>query len=40
MAMGREGPPSCPGREDACLRVESINVNGLSALQRRELLEF
>ena len=39
MDMGGEGTPLCPGRENACLRVESINVNGLSTLKRRKLVE-
>ena len=40
MAMGRDGPHSCPGRERACMRVCSMNVNGLSSLgKRKELVE-
>ena len=30
ITMGREGPPLCPGRENARLRVGSVNVNGLN----------
>ena len=39
MAMGSEGPPSIPGRENACLGEGTINVNGLGVLRRRELVE-
>ena len=39
MTMSGEGPPSCPGRENACLKVGSINVTGSSALKRREFVE-
>ena len=39
MAMGREWPSPCPGRENACLRVGSINVNDQSVLKRRQLVE-
>ena len=36
--MGRERPPSWTWRKNAYLRVGSINVNGLSVLKRRELV--
>ena len=35
MAMGGERPSICSGRERACLRVGSVNANGLKALGKR-----
>ena len=39
MAIGGEGFPPCPGRENICLSVGLTNVNGLSVLKRRELVQ-
>ena len=36
---GGEGPPPCPGRKRACLRVSSVNMNGLSVLEKEKLVE-
>ena len=41
MAISGEEPPPYHGREKACFRVYSINVNTLSALEkRRKLIEI